>query len=290
MSSTATSLDYAAAAFEAANRAAARGGIEVRRLDDLEAIRRAVKLFRAIWGPEDQDLISVPTLRALSHSDNYVFGAYLDSRMVGAVTGFVGWHGRELQLHSHILGVMPDVQDRKVGFALKEHQRAWSLAKGINTVTWTFDPLVSRNAYFNLTKLGAAVTAYYPSFYGAMNDGINGRDESDRVLVEWALVSPRAVEASSGDGSTPDLEALRGSGADVVLSVGPDESPLHSTGSGERILVGIPRDIVDLRQRDPGLAGRWRSKVRDVLAGALDDGYVIAAMARPGYYVLERIK
>lgn len=289
MNSTVESLDVPQAAAEAASAAAARGGIEIRKLDSLGAIQEATELFRSIWGPEDRDLIGVSTLRALSHSQNYVFGAYLGERMVGAIAGFVGWHGETLQLHSHILGVSPEVQGRNVGFALKEHQRAWSLAKGIATVTWTFDPLVSRNAYFNLTKLGAAVTAYYSSFYGQMNDGINGRDESDRVLIEWALDSPLAVEASVGNGVSLEIDALRRSGAQIALSVGDGEAPLETPVSDGTVLVGIPRDIVAIRARDPQLAARWRSASRDLLEGALNDGYVIAAMARPGYYVLEKV-
>lgn len=289
MSSTLEELDAARSAAQAATTAAGSAGIEVRRLSDLGSIQDAAELFRSIWGPEDRDLIGVSTLRALSHSDNYVFGAYLSNEMVGAITGFVGWHDESLQLHSHILGVSPSVQGRNVGFALKEHQRAWALDKQIGTVTWTYDPLVSRNAYFNLTKLGATVTAYYPSFYGQMNDGINGKDESDRVLIEWDLASPRAASAAVGQLVPPDLQSLQEAGAQVALEVGPDDMPLERSVSGDRILVGVPRDIVELRRTDAQVARRWRFASREVLEGALNDGYVIGAMTRAGYYVLERL-
>ena len=282
--------DLSQAASEAASQAAARSGIHIRKSNDLHEIQDTVKLLKSIWGPEERELITVTTLRALSHSDNYVFGAYVDDVLVGAIAGFVGWHGNQLQLHSHILGVSPDAQGRHIGFALKEHQRAWCLTKGIRTITWTFDPLVSRNAYFNLTKLGAAITAYYPSFYGPMNDEINGSDDSDRVLVQWALDSPRAVEASAGDGvDTRAAAELTDGGAEIALSAGDDGSPVEASARSETILVGIPRDIVEIRRRDPQLAARWRSASRVVLEGALNDGYVIVAMAQPGHYVLERI-
>lgn len=282
--------DLTSAAAEAASDAAGRAGIQIRKLEDIEEIQQAVELHRVIWGPEDRDLIGVSTLRALSHADNYVFGAYLGDRLVGAITGFVGWHGEKFQLHSHILGVSPAIQGRNVGFALKEHQRAWCLSKGITTVTWTYDPLVSRNAYFNLTKLGAAVTAYYPSFYGQMNDGINGSDDSDRVLIEWALGSPRAMEASIGDGvATPDIAELHEVGAQIALAVGTDDSPIETPVTSHTILVGIPRDIVEIRRRDAQLGARWRSASRSALEGALNDGFVISALAKPGYYVLQRV-
>ena len=289
MSSTVHALDLPRAASDAALAAAARGGIEVRPLDDLSSIQSAAELFRSIWGPEDRDLIGVSTLRALAHSGNYVFGAFAGDEMIGAITGFLGWHGDDLQLHSHILGVSPSAQGRNVGFALKAHQRAWALRKGIDTITWTYDPLVSRNAYFNLTKLGATVIAYYPSFYGQMNDEINGRDESDRVLIEWSLASPRAVAAGVGDLAPPDLESLRAAGAEIALEIGADDAPIEHPSTGDTVLVGVPRDIVALRRSDPATARRWRSASRAILEGALNDGYVIGAMTRAGYYVLEKV-
>ena len=79
---------------------------------------------------------------------------------------------------------------RNVGYALKLHQRAWALQRGIATITWTFDPLVRRNAYFNLAKLGVRATRYLPNFYGAMQDPINAGDDTDRLLVDWDLASP----------------------------------------------------------------------------------------------------
>lgn len=287
---TAITPNLTESAVQAASQAALTAGIEIRKLDDLVDVERAVELHRSIWGPEDRDLIGVATLRALSHADNYVFGAYLGDRFVGAITGFVGWHGKTLQLHSHILGVSPEVQGRNVGFALKEHQRAWCLTKGITTITWTFDPLVSRNAYFNLTKLGAAVTAYYPSFYGQMDDVINGSDDSDRVLIEWELGAPRALEASFGEGvATPTIDELHERGAQVALAVGTDDSPIETPVMSDTILVGIPRDIVELRRRDPQLGARWRSASRAALEGALNDGFAITALAQPGFYVLKRV-
>ncbi|HWL66720.1 MAG TPA: GNAT family N-acetyltransferase, partial [Actinomycetota bacterium] len=146
------------------------------------------------------------------------------------------------------------------------------------------------NAYFNLTKLGASITAYFPSFYGPMNDGINGRDDSDRVLVVWALDSQKATEASTGNLKAPDLEMLTRSGAEVALKVDTNDRPVEMDASGDTILVGVPRDIVEIRRNDPDLAHLWRLATRDILSGALNDGYEVVAMTRSGYYVLERIK
>jgi predicted GNAT superfamily acetyltransferase len=277
------------AAWEAASKAAAGSGITVRELSRLDGLKETVGLFTTIWGPQDRDLIGVSVLRALSHSGNYVCGAYIGGELVGALVGFVGWHEGSLQLHSHILGVAPTAQGRNVGFALKEHQRAWCLERDILKITWTYDPLVSRNAYFNLAKLGASVTTYYVSFYGQMNDDINGGDDSDRVLIDWSLDSPRACSASVGELRTPEFESLLTDGAAIALQVGSNGEPVPGDVSGEKMLVGVPRDIVELRRTEPETAIAWRRATREVLQSALSDGYVIGGMTRTGYYVVEKV-
>ncbi len=289
MSESLTSVDPARQAQAAAQAAADRAGVRIESLDRIEEINQASGLFKKVWStPADQPLITTAMLRALSHSDNYVFAAYDGDEMVGASVGFLGWHGDSLHLHSHMTGVSTALQGRSVGFALKQHQRAWALTRGIGIVAWTFDPLVRRNAYFNITKLGASVTAYYPSFYGEMTDGINEKDESDRVLLEWHLESPHATEASVGRLKEPDVDALQRTGAALALSIGEDDLPVIERGDDDTLLACVPEDIVDLRRRDEALAHRWRLALRDVLGAALNDGYATTGMTRSGFYVLSR--
>ncbi|MGH3118745.1 MAG: GNAT family N-acetyltransferase [Gaiellales bacterium] len=288
MSRTVISLHLADQAAAAAQDAAARARVEVRELDDVTSLSEVDELFRTIWGPTDRNLVGVAILRALSHSGNYVVGAHDGSKLAGALVGFRGEQDGERQLHSHILGVLPDLRNRSVGFALKEHQRAWGLARGITTVTWTFDPLVRRNAYFNLTKLGAAITRYYTNFYGDLNDDINGHEESDRVLIEWHLDSEPAIAASTVSLSEPNIATLKDQGAAEVLTVTDDGGPEVKDASADTLLVGIPEDVVALRRRDESVATRWRHAVRDVLGSALNDGYATTGMTRSGYYVVQR--
>ena len=154
-------------------------------------------------------------------------------------------------------------------------------------VTWTFDPLVRRNAYFNLAKLGAAVRAYHPNFYGEMDDGINGGDESDRVLVEWALGSESVAEAGEGRPVEPDLGDLPPEGVTLVLQQRGDGGPaMTAWRPGAVLMASIPEDIVGLRATSRDLANRWRRALRDVFAGALEQGYTTAGMTRSGSYVL----
>src|SRR5205823_4174315 len=136
-------------ATSSAAEAAARSGVEIALLDEVDLFERGARLLADIWGA-DSDMPVVPkdVLRALAHSGNYVTGAFLDGRLVGLSVGFLGQLEGRLHLHSHISGVATEVQHRRIGFALKQHQRAWSLAHGLDRVMWTFDPLVRRNAYF----------------------------------------------------------------------------------------------------------------------------------------------
>ena len=178
---------------EDAERLAAEAGVEVGLLTRMDELAEAIRLFESVWGLEEGHALPGELLRAISFAGGYVSGARRDGVLVGASVGFLGRHDGELHLHSHISGVLPEVQGRHVGLALKQHQRAWALSRGIAMIEWTFDPLVRRNAYFNLIKLGARVVGYEPAFYGAMHDAFNEGDETDRAVIRWRLDAPAAA-------------------------------------------------------------------------------------------------
>jgi predicted GNAT superfamily acetyltransferase len=270
---------------------------ELVELNDITDIRELAELFAEVWGRPGSPPIGPDVLKALAHSGNYVVGAYRDRRLIG---GLVGWLGgeprRELHMHSHILGVLPGIESHGLGFELKQHQRWWCLERGVNVMEWTTDPLVRRNGYFNLTKLGARAPEYLINVYGEMKDGINAGEESDRLLIRWRLDSPEARAAAAGGAKEPDIEGLRASGAQVLLSVGesssPSPSPLSLTlsperGEGHPLLVQVPEDIVALRGEQPALARAWRLALREALTNALAGGYEITGASRLGWYVLE---
>jgi len=180
---------------------------------------------------------------------------------------------------------------RGLGFELKQHQRTWCLERGVKAVEWTFDPLVRRNAYFNLAKLGAEAPEYLVNFYGQMRDGINAGDESDRLLIRWTLDSDRAEKAAAGAAADLDVDTLRRWDAVSLLEVGGDGEPVEQASEQEsaaRVLIcQVPEDIVVMRRSDPALARRWRIALRRALGGALARGYVIRGATRSGWYVLE---
>jgi hypothetical protein len=173
------------AADEAAARAALAAGVTIRELSSIDELTAVIGLFDEIWAPENGDsLMPVDLLRALAKSGNYAGGAFdLGSgKLLGASVGFFG-PPTARELHSHIAGVVPAGLGRSVGFALKLHQRAWALRRSVAVIAWTYDPLICRNAYFNLAKLGARPAEYLPNFYGTIDDAINGGTETDRMLV-----------------------------------------------------------------------------------------------------------
>ena len=269
-----------------ARAAATAAGVGVRALTDLADLEQVVGLFGQIWGRDANPPLSLELLRAFGKAGNYVSGAFAGDRLVGACVGF--FHApSEDSLHSHIAGVVPEMAGRAVGFALKLHQRAWTMRRGVDQVAWTFDPLMSRNAYFNVVKLAARPVEYMPNFYGLMVDTVNGDGDSDRLLVRWSLRDPAVAEACR----RPEERRARLSlPADAVVALGTavDGSPVPGRLDGRTSLVAVPPDITALRASAPALAVRWRRAVRDTMTELMAQGATVVGFDRSGGYVLRR--
>jgi predicted GNAT superfamily acetyltransferase len=287
-----TNRDLLTQAGRAAQAAATRAGVQVRQLETLEQMTAACVVLDRVWGigPGEVSEVQPALLRALGHGGNYLFGAYRadTGELVGASVAFFT-EPLGAAMHSHITGVLGDASGFGVGSALKWHQRQWALERGLTRVTWTFDPLIARNAHFNLTRLGARAETYFVDFYGPMNDGPNRGQPTDRVQVGWDLAGP---------GVPPDgTERQIPSGTAVLLSVGPDGEPVAGRplpGGAELALIGIPDDIESMRRSAPGTALAWRHALRGALALLMADrSWQITTFAhrrdaRAGWYVAER--
>ncbi|MFI1584155.1 GNAT family N-acetyltransferase [Embleya sp. NPDC020630] len=250
---------------------------ELHELDELEAV---CALFCEIWGtPANNPPINVEQMRALSHAGNYVAGAYADGRLVGATVAFFGAPIART-MHSHITGALPG---HAAGLALKLHQRDWALDRGLHRITWTYDPLIARNAHFNLAKLGGVIDAYLPNFYGTVDDAINAGTDTDRAMVGWDLAGPRVAAAARRE----SIPVVVPPGAVAALT-DRDGRPVLGRTDAEDLLVGVPADIEKLRHTDPAMARDWRLALREVLAGLLADGARVTGFHGRSRYVLTR--
>ncbi len=286
--SAASAAAQVGAAERAAEVAARTARVHVREIAELADLEAVYRLYDRIWRPDPSNPpVTTELLRALTKAGNYVSGAFDGAELLGACVGFFSAPAGTA-MHSHVAGVSPTAVGRSVGFALKLHQRAWAMQRDIGQIAWTFDPLVSRNAYFNLVKLGAKATEYLPNFYGGINDGINGTGDTDRLLVRWELIAARVVAAGAGRISPADAEAERRRGAVVALARSDQGWPVPGELAGETALVAIPQDVEGLRRTDPGCAQQWRIAVRDALSTAMAAGGCVAGFDKSGWYVVRR--
>ncbi len=248
--------------------------VEIVLCESREQTDLALDIATRVWGAPP---VTEPIARAMEFAGWYAALAIDDGAAVGMCAGFVGVHDDRVHLHSHLAAVLPAAQGRGIGRALKRHQRAWCLDRGIETVTWTFDPLVRENARFNLHHLGAVGDRYLVDLYGEMDDEINRGHPSDRLLMRWDLLSHEAVLAvDTPIPVVPADELRRGGAVDAVEEVGRWVRAVP-TDAGLR-LVATPEAIVDLRRTDPDRARAWRMAVRDALTAAFADGLRPVAM------------
>lgn len=267
--------------------AAQAGEVTISLVDSEPESREAVQVLAQIWPRQDgKEPLPSELAWVFAHSGNYVAIARAAGETVGAAIGFRGEDEEGAHLHSHIAGVLPQWQGSNVGYLLKQHQRSWAMQRGIDRITWTFDPLVARNAYFNVVKLGAHLTRYYVDFYGPMDDGINGGDETDRCLATWRLSGPVALAAAAGKFTPADLDQRRAAGAADVLTCSELGAPSLTSSTAPVRLLQLPRDIVEMRRDDAQLARDWRLALRQALTDAFRDGLEVVGVSRSSCYVV----
>ena len=230
--------------------------IEIRRFTSLSEQSLARNIFDTTWQMDSGTEITSNLLQAMVHSGSYLSGAFIAGECVGAAFAFPATNDG-VHLHSHMTAVLDSYRDQGVGYALKIDQWRWAKEHSFAEITWTFDPLVSRNARFNLMKLGVDVTDYLPNFYGEMADALNAGDESDRLLVSWKT-DTQAVQAK--EISNLNFELYK--------------------------LIAIPEDIVEIRRKDKSESMKWRLRVRTELKSALDNGGKIIGFTDKNEYVL----
>ena len=279
-------------------------------LETPEEMNAVEALQRAVWPGSETDIAPAHVFIAAIHNGGLVAGAYIEDQLVGFVFGFPGIEftpdGPRPKHCSHMLGILPGYRDSGVGFALKRAQWQMVRHQGLDHITWTYDPLLSRNAYLNITKLGAVCDTYRRSEYGDMRDGLNAGLPSDRFQVDWWINTRRVERRLSkrprrplklDDFSKAELEPLyvphvaRQPFGTVQSGAGnwPRPPEHFSPLEGRLILAEIPSDFSALKEADFALARDWRFFTREVFETAFAAGYIATDFvydAGRSFYVL----
>ena len=258
------------------------GEVRVEILSELPRQRLAREIFDLVWPGDEGTQITPNLLQAMVHSGAYLSGAFIGDDCVGAAFAFPSKGSDDhLHLHSHMAGVIDAYRNRNIGYALKIHQRDWAMAHGYDLITWTFDPLVSRNANLNLTKLGVEIPYYYPDFYGQMPDAVNAGDASDRVMAYWHLNSVRTKSALAGAKYAHSNAPL------LLAEINGDPVAQEVNSEAKEVRVALPGNITQLRSQNMELARKWRQHVRGALESRMASGWKITGFTQDHCYVLE---
>jgi predicted GNAT superfamily acetyltransferase len=263
--------------------------IDVRPLTSYDEANQIEALQLLVWPGSETDVVPAHFLLAIARNGGLVLTAFDRDKLVGFVMGFLGTDREspdrpamaQLKHHSHMLGVHPEYRDQGIGFSLKVAQREFVHKQGIRLITWTYDPLQSRNAYLNIHRLGTVCRRYHREAYGEMRDQLNTGYPSDRFEVEWWITSPRVKSRLKGSRQTLDLANFLDAGAVKInpAQLGEDDfvQPAEKLLSMQDsiILIEIPPDIPKMKEKNIELAIRWRLHTRALFEEAFSKGYLV---------------
>ena len=285
-------------AFNDAMSEAPQKPVTIRDLQSVEDLEQAEEVEREVWGLVDRDVMPLALMIATKEAGSVWIGAFDGPKLAGFAFGFLGMEAGQVTLHSHMLAVREPYRDLDLGYKLKLAQRDRALAMRVPEMTWTFDPLQSRNAHLNFDKLGVVSDSYKVDFYGPETSSVLHQNGTDRLWVRWPLASRRVRERLQGKDYRPEvLDAF--SRLQPLVQFNGDGRPLRNdlatALARQRIAIQIPSDIGAVEQKDPGLAREWREATRWAFTEALRAGFFAAEFARtvagkqgPGNYLLEK--
>jgi predicted GNAT superfamily acetyltransferase len=270
----------------------------IRDLQSIEDLEQAETVEREVWGLVDRDVMPLALMIATKEAGSVWVGAFDGPKLAGFAFGFLGMEAGHVTLHSHMLAVREPYRDLDLGYKLKLAQRDRTLAMRVSEMTWTFDPLQSRNAHLNFDKLGVVSDIYKIDFYGPETSSVLHQNGTDRLWVRWPLASRRVRDRLQGKEYRPEvLDAF--SRLQPLVQFNGDGKPLRNdlatALARQRIAIQIPSDIGAVEQKDPGLAREWREATKWAFTEALRAGFFVAEFARtvrgkqgPGNYLLEK--
>lgn len=271
-------------------------GTVLRPLVEHAELRACVALQRRVWGEGFEDVTSPAMLKIAQEVGGVAAGAFgAGGELLGFVFGLTGIRGGRPAHWSHMLAVAAEARGRDLGYHLKLHQRRLLLPVGVEVARWTFDPLVSKNAYLNLARLGARPVRYVRDYYGEGDDSeLSAGIGTDRFVVEWRLAEERVARLAERGAPEPVPEEHAAApvvnmgeaagGAPEPVAVDPPDAPA--------VRVEVPADVLEVRRRAPEEAARWRAASRHAFETLLARGYEVAGFYRGArarsFYVLTR--
>ncbi len=268
--------------------------VSIQPVTTIEACREIERLQAQVWQCDDLKVVPDHTVLTLAKEGSIVLLALDDDHPIGFAFGFLGLtgDGQHLKYASHMVGVLPGYQNQGIGYRLKLVQREAAQACGIRLMTWTFDPLQTRNARFNLRKLGAVCHTYHRALYGTMQDGLNRGLPSDRFRADWWLDSRRVIDrlAGSQGEDQPVDDTLVLNPADLSRTGLLAPPGIFSRPTDSFCRVEVPADIDRLKAEDPELALAWRLHAREIFEQAFATGYTAVDLVRRQkrcYYLLQ---
>jgi predicted GNAT superfamily acetyltransferase len=284
--------------------------IAIRDLRSFDDLKQAEALEREVWRLSDADTTPLTLAIAAKEAGSLWLGAFEGEKLVGFAFGFLGVEHGRLMVHSHMLAVREPFRNSRLGYKLKLAQRERVLAICINDayanpvrikeMTWTFDPLQSKNAHLNFSRLGVVSDRYKVDFYGPETSSILHRNGTDRLWVAWPLTSRRVQERIQGKENRAEiLDAL--STLTPLIQFNGDGTPVRTDLTAalnrQRVAIEIPSDIGGVERKAPELAREWRRQTRWAFTEALQAGFIVAEFCRtvrgqqgPGVYLLEKLK
>jgi predicted GNAT superfamily acetyltransferase len=242
---------------------AAQKKISIREVQEVNEIGICVELQRRIWGYADVDICPDQIAIVAEKTGGQVLAAYDGERAVGFALAFAAMSDGEAYMHSHMVGVLPQYQNAGVGRLLKLAQRSGAIARGINRIEWTFDPLQLKNAHFNITRLGVIVRRFVPNFYGRTSSPLHAGLATDRLIAEWWLNSRRVTETLGGRPPEPRAGCER---------------------------VAVPKSIREVCLNSPTAAEALQTRIRARFEELFDGEYAVAGFdltGDDGVYLLE---
>jgi predicted GNAT superfamily acetyltransferase len=231
----------------------AHDGVVIRHCHGVEEFEACVRIEREVWKSSDIDVVPIPLFVVASETGGQVLGAFHGANLVGFTLAIAGWRAREPFLHSHMTAVLDEIRDRGVGRRLKLYQREDALARGIGLVEWTFDPLVTKNAYFNFMRLGVISRRYLPNAYGITTSPLHASLPTDRLVAEWRLRSDRVLRVLAG-------------------------KKAGAPNSKRAVRLTIPSNLEKLRSSDPAQARQIQAEVRAEFLKWFGKGYTATAV------------